>query len=47
MPQLEKIEHENFVDFCVLMGTDYKKNKGIGNKIFGLSIEKMFEYLVQ
>ena len=46
MSQLEKIEHENFVDFCVLMGTDYKKNKGTGCKIFGISTEKMFELFI-
>jgi len=46
MPQLEKIEHAHFVNFCVLMGTDYKKKRGIGCRIFGISTERMFELFI-
>ncbi len=46
MPHIECFEHDNFVDFCILMGTDYKKIKGTGCRISGINNEQLFEMFV-
>lgn len=45
MDNIMNITHDNFVDFCILMGTDYK-NKKNHYKIIGIQQDKLFELFV-
>jgi 5'-3' exonuclease len=42
LKKIKTISHENFVNFSILMGTDYKYNN-FGCKIKGISHDKLFE----
>lgn len=43
---IDRVTHENFVDFSILMGSDYKGEDKFECKIPNVSIEKLFETFV-
>lgn len=45
LPQIEEFTHDNFVDYCIMLGTDYTPNN-IKAKISGSTVVELFELFV-
>lgn len=46
MPRISKFSHDKFVDFSILMGTDYRGDDGYSCHITGFTNQELFEIFV-